>query len=387
MKKFLLLIFAFLFSFPIFADLNGNGYYRVQNAYTKRYIYVLDNYGSYSFSSTSADVGAIELFMDVTRKNSDPATVMFVRNQSESYYDIAAQGTSIYSILSAYVKLREANSYEGAMAYNIYASKSSLVKYLSDRWKDLSDDEGLISVDKADAVLRYWYFNPIDAATDEFFGIAPSITAGGKYYHPFFAGFPFKANSEGMKFYVVKEVDPIGVAVISEVNEAVPAGTPVIVECSNPLASGNRLDIRDFSDYGNAAGNQLTGIYFDNNNSDPVHYNRTPFDRNSMRVLGVVDGKLAFVRANYDFVPRNQAFLNLSNPSLQNIDNILIMTASELDDFKNSVEVIPQDVDVDVYSVDGRLVKASLPKTEVSSLPKGLYILRAGNQTEKLLLK
>ena len=49
---------------PLFADLNGNGYYRVQSAYTKRYAYLTDNKGSYNIPTTSADVGALELFID-----------------------------------------------------------------------------------------------------------------------------------------------------------------------------------------------------------------------------------------------------------------------------------------------------------------------------------
>ncbi len=61
MKKLLLLTISALVSLPSFADLGGDGYYRVQNAHTKRYAYLLDDKGKIDTVSTSADVGAIEL--------------------------------------------------------------------------------------------------------------------------------------------------------------------------------------------------------------------------------------------------------------------------------------------------------------------------------------
>lgn len=389
MKKFLLLAIAVVSALSAAATLNGNGFYRVQNAATKRFAYILDDRGSYDVANTTADVGAIVLYKDLMRSKSDPATVLYFENSSGSFYDIASQGTSIYTILETYVKVYKAVEYEGDLTYYIYASKSGMARYLGDTRSDMNKEEGISSVD-AQNERRYWYVNPIDPASDEYFGIAPTVTAGGNYYCPLYAGFPFSAYSSGIKFYIVTDIDPIGVAVINEVTGTVPAGTPVIVECANPLPSDNRLNIGAISDYGTTDGNLLGGVYFENQTK--AHNNLTAFDRNSMRVLGEVDGKLAFVRGDCDFIPRNQAYLQISDPALQGIDDLLVMTPSELEAYKawlseNSVEVMPQDALADVYTIDGRQIKSNFPKTEVSSLPKGLYILRSGKNSEKLLLK
>lgn len=392
MKKLLLIATVFFSTLTSFAELNGDGYYRVQNAFTKRYIYIMDNRGSYDVASTSADVGAIELYLDVARKNSDPATILYLENASGSFYDIASQGTSLHGLLDSYVKIYKSSAYEGILAYNIYASKSGMTKYLSDRRTSMTNDKGMTSVDKTDAERRLWYVTPIDCNGEEFFGIAPTVTSGGKYFHPFFAGFPVSAKSEGVKFYVVTDVDPVGVAVVKEVTGTIPAGVPVIVECANPLATDNRLNVGVFSDNGDISGNQLSAVYFDNDNESVDHWNRTAFDRNAMRVLGEKEGKLAFVRADYDYIPRNQAYLPLNDASLQDIDDFVVMTPEELVAYKewlneNSVDIIPADSAVDVYGIDGRLVKEGISKSDVPSIGKGLYILRSGNRSEKIVLK
>lgn len=387
MKRFLLYFLVAFASLSAFAELNGDGYYRLQSTATGRYVYILDDKGSYSIGTTSADVGAIGLYLNSDAVHSDPSTVLYFQNSSGSFYDIGAQGTSLHGILDVYVKIYKDKDMPGT--YFIYASKSGLTKYLGDMRTSTTREDGLTSVE-ATGDRRNWNITPLNADTDEYFGITPSVTAGGKYYYPLFAGFPFSAKSGGMKFYIVTGVDPVGVVVVKEVSGTVPAGVPVIVECSNPLATDNRLNIGVFTDYADASGNHLGGVYFDNDRT--THWNRTPFDRNSMRVLGEVDGKLAFVRGDYDFIPRNQAYLPLYDASLHGFDSLQVMTAEELEAYKvwlaeNSVDAIAADSTVDVYGIDGHLVKEGILKSEVRSLGKGLYILRSGNHAEKLLVK
>ncbi len=119
----------------------------------------------------------------------------------------------------------------------------------------------------------------------------------------------------------------------------------------------------------------LKGVYFDNplNNK---HYNRTAFDKETMRVLGVAqDGRVAFVRGNYEFIPRNQAYLQLTDPAQYGTDEFILMTSEQRDAEFAAVAVLPVSASVDVYSLDGRLLKSGVAKSEVSSLGKGLYIL------------
>lgn len=333
MKKTLLLAILASISLGAAANLNGDGYYRAQNAFTKRYAYLLDDKGSFSISTSSADVGALELYLGFTKASSDPATVFYLDNVpsagSPSYYNISGQGTSIYGFLGEYVKILAAKEYDGQQAYYIYASKNGLTKYLGDRREDPTVEKGLSSVDVT-GDRRLWYVHPMDAAGDEsYFGIAPTLTAGGKYYYPLFASFPFSAYSQGMKFYTVVKVDPdCGAVVIKEITGTVPAAVPVIVECSNPLATDNRLNIGISGETADVSGNMLKGVYFDN--SSVTHYNQTPYDVKSMRMLDVVNGELKFVQAaDLDFLPRNMAYLALPSAEMQGVGSYSLMTEED----------------------------------------------------------
>ncbi len=384
MKRFLLFAIISFLALPIFADINGEGYYRVRNAFTKRYAYLLDNKGSYDVPTTTADVAALELYADTKRVLSDPSTVFFIDPQGNDYYDICGQGTSVHGFLNIYLTIiKDRKEYDETTTYSVYASQGGLVKYLGDIWNDLSDNQGMASVDaKGDA--RRWNFIPIEANGDEYFGVAPTIEVGDKHYAPFFAAFPFSAYSQGVKFYTICEIDSRGAAIVREVEGTVPPSTPVIIECNSNDVSDNRLNIGGTAD--KVADNYLKGVYF--NNPLDFHYNRLPFDKESMRVLGVgKDGRLSFVKADYDFVPRNIAYLQLTDPSQYDTEEFLVLTAEQRENEYDAVEVVASDVCVDVYSLDGRILKSSISKSDVPSLGKGLYILKSADKSEKLIVR
>ncbi|MDE6523393.1 MAG: hypothetical protein K2L17_11285 [Muribaculaceae bacterium] len=386
MKKFLLLFLSGLFSLSVVADLNGNGYYRVQNALTKRYAYLFDDKGKIDTTATTADVQALQLFSGYLRASSDPSTIFYISNAGGSNYDIAGQGTSVHGFLDEYLHIISGKKYDGVQSYYIYASKSVGSKYLGDIDANLSEEHGLASAD-ASGDKRLWYFHTLDAASDDsYFGIAPTLTAGGKYYHPLYAGFPFSAYSEGVKFYYISNVDSRHkVAVMKEIVGTVPAGKAVIAECSNPLATDNRLNVGSSGSVANLDDNKLSGVYFDND-TYRAHYNRTPYDKETMRILKVVDGKLTFTVGDVDFLPRNQAYLQLTDRDQYPVADYTLVSEEEYNDIVAAVEAIPASALVDVYSLDGRLVKSGIAKTDVNSLGKGLYIIKAAGLSEKLIL-
>ena len=385
MKKILLFAMIAFMALPMLADLNGNGFYRVRNAFTKRYAYLLDDKGAYSFETSSADVGALKLYADTERVISDPAAVFYVEEapQGNDYYDIQGQGTSIYGFMHLYLTiLQDRKPYDDENTYCIYASKLGVSKYLGDVWNHPEEDEGLASVDAAGDDRR-WNFYPFDAASDCYFGVKPTVKAKGKHYAPFFSGFPFSAYSDGVKFYTVTDIDTRGGAIITEIEGTVPAGTPVIIECKGSDPSGNRLNVGGVGEA--VAGNLLKGVYF--NNTSMLHKNLTPFDRETMRVLGVgKDGRPAFVEADLDYLPRNQAYLQLTDPSQYGVKEFLLLTEEEREAELNAVSVIEASAMVDVYSLDGRLVKAGVSKSEVPALGKGMYILRGNGISEKMMV-
>ena len=335
-----------LTSVTAIAELNGDGFYRVQNAVTKRYAYLLDDKGSFDPATSSADVNALHLYSAFLKASSDPSTVFYVSkaNGTGSKYDhnVSGQGTSIYDFLSTYLKIRESKKYDGENAYFAYATKSGFTKYLGDIRSNPDDEKGLASVDaKGDS--RLWYIHPLDAdGAESYFGISPTVTAGGKYYHPYFGSFPLAPKSAGMRFYVISKVDPtFGVVVMREVSGTVPGGVAVIAECANPLATDNRCDVAYAQSYGDCSGNLLKGVYFDNDMK--THYNRTPFDRKSMRCLTSVEGKLVFAKADYDFVPRNMAYLQLSGDAQTSVDTYKVMTQTEYDSYIASLSSLNPD--------------------------------------------
>ena len=392
MKKLLLCAAIAFSAFSAFADLGDDGYYRVQNALSKRYAYLLDNRGSFNVSTSSADVQALELYLDKTRALSDPATVFYINKvnvaDSNMKYNIGGQGTSMYSFLGEYLKIIKNKSIDGQQSYLASATKSGLTKYLGDIRSDPEREKGLASAD-ATGDTRLWYINPVDAASDDnYFGVAPTLTAGGKYYYPMYAGFPFCAYSDGVKVYTVQNINPYDAepAVgLKEVTGTVPEGTAVIIECSNPLPAFNRLNIGNSGSKANVAGNMLKGVYFDN--ELVTHYNRTAYNPATMRILTVKDGQLVFDVADLDFLPRNQSYLQLSDAVDCAVKTYKVVSEQEYNEKYAGVSSIEADQTVDVYGLDGRLVKAGVIRSDVSSLGKGMYILRSGSASEKLIIR
>lgn len=327
MKKILLAAVMTVSAMSMMADLNGDAYYRAQNAVTKRYAYLLDDKGSVDIATTSADVNALHLYSGFLKASSDPSTVFFFENRGGIEYNVTGQGASLYNLFGQYMKIMKTKQYDGKQGYLLYAQKNGMTKYLGDLRADNSNEKGSPSI-QATGDRRIWYIDDVAPSGSNYFGVAPTLSVGGKYYQPFFAGFSFAPYSSGVKAYIVSRIEPsMGVVVISEVTGKVPVGTPVIMECANPLAADNRLTIGPSGSGADVSSNRLMGVYFDNDSQ--LHYNRTPYDKTSMRSLVVKDGKLKFVVGNYDFCPRNEAILKLPDAASQAIQEYDVMTEAD----------------------------------------------------------
>lgn len=308
MKKFILLLLSVvgvsIGAFAQAADLS-NGYYRVTNAHSDRYIHVLDNKGSLNIQASSADMGAIILKKGIERAISDPASVLYVEKNG-SQYDIKAQNTGIYSMIEVFVNLIHSPSVPNA--YWAYGKKGSMTMYLWDAKSNMDAEESYLDTRGSS---RDWYIYPIDNSTDNYFGVKPTHQAGGKYYAAFYAAFPFSFASSGMKAYYITGVDENqGVAIYKEISGTIPALTPVIIECSSDNPANNKLNI---GGSGTApSGNIGHGVLFELHKYH--HDNFVTYNKSTMRTIGLApDGSIAMTAGDYEDVPKNTFYISVGS--------------------------------------------------------------------------
>jgi uncharacterized protein YjdB len=319
MKKLLFLSSLLLLTSSIFAQTGilADGYYRVRNLATSRYLYVYDNTGKINIATTSADMGAIELHKDANRRISDPGSIIYVKyvyeKDGNKRYDMTSQGTGVHQIIGYYVQLYE----NPDKTYYVYAEGF----YLCDS-ETSSDELGYLGT-SGKGNYRKWEALKLND-TDNYFGLAPTIQLNGKYYQPFYAAFPFTL-SEGMKAYYISKVLP-SAAILSEITGTVPASTPVLIECSSANTESNKLTLQ-MENATAISGNQLKGVYFNNPDRQKSKDARTAYDPSTMRVLTVKDGKLVYATDNsLDYLPANQSYLKVPAGTAE---TLTVMTEEE----------------------------------------------------------
>lgn len=370
MKRSLLLSIAASISFLAFADFNEAGYYRVHNYKTNRYVSVIDNRGRIDYMNTTADLQAIRLQKDFSQVCSDPASVLYIKPVNGEY-QIEAQGTGIYQIISHYLKLRDNGSAKGQKLYNAYGEMSGVVKYLGDgQFLDFVDLGGMVTHAKGDYIR--WFITPISAESDNFFGVQPTVEYDGKFYTTMHAAFPYSPYSDGIKSYYVKN-HYNGMLVLEEITGTVPAGTPVLIECSTDSPATNRLTIGGTASKIND--NRLAGVYF--NSSVAGHINRTAYDKETMRVLGIcADGTLGFIKdESLDFIPANKCYITVAKDSP---DEYKIVSQAEYDADVEEISIDDyygnSNGSADVYNIHGQLVLRNALPDQINTLPAGIYI-------------
>ena len=284
------------------AQVVPDGYYRLQSVKTGRYPAVVDNRGSVDMASTSVDLGAIHSFRTFDENVvSNPGSIIYARYVSDGY-DLSAQGASTYDMVGYYIRIRLARG--SSDTYWAYGTKAGNTIYIGD--VDSYEEEGIL-VDNDPH--HEWRILPVETGGDNYFGLRPACEAGGKYYQPFYASFPFSFASEGMKAYYVTKFGN-GMAVMKEyTGETLPASMPMFIECSASEPTDNRFNLLTTS-ASLPSDNILTGTYF-NNDWPSVHRNYVTNDTATIRMLGVTsDGSLGFVaKPEVDRVPANTAYL------------------------------------------------------------------------------
>lgn len=325
MRRFLFLLSLItLLVSNVSAQFNGDGFYRVQNFATKRYMFIVDNTGYYD-KRDFGDFGSLLLITGKEKTISDPASVLYIKKVG-SQIDIQGQGVGIHQLVNRYVDLSYISSGSFKGTYEVSATEASLgaTKYLDDEEANLDFEIGAVGTNRS-RPYRNWYIHPISSSTDNYFGITPldSLTINGKYFYPLYVSFPFKPVSLGMKVYKVSKCDvQLGYAVLSEVTGVVPACTPVLIECSSPVPNNNRLDLVD-SSVSPLSENCLSGVFFCNYERRDLYAWSAclkEFNPSGMRVIGITSkGKLGYVTSTKYmneiegsfYLPANTSFMNV----------------------------------------------------------------------------
>lgn len=404
MKSIITALITSTISLTALAGVNGGeGYYRVQNYRTERYVRVTDNRGSLNMQATTAELGAIELWKGQESAISDPATVIYVidlegKGGKGRDFDLQTQGTGVKSIIDYPVSIIE-NMKTTPVTHRLFGRNSGLTRYIGDGTASASviDMERGYTTSQLEGndEANFWIFHKITTDDSQYFGITPEFQNGDDYYATLYAGFPFSTASEGMTVYYVSRSGN-GLAALKEVTGTVPAGTPVVVKCSSATPKGNKLNIG-----GNASaisGNKLGGVYF-HNEDILVHKNLTPYDKETMRVLGTLsDGSIGFVTADFKYLPRNKAYLTVPAGSPAEIRLVSEeeydksgITSVTTDNVSVRIQgmtlIVEGDVsNVEVYTVTGQLVRrGNISRLQLPA--PGIYIVKAGNKVSKLIAK
>ena len=359
----------------------GKGYYRVRNLTTERYIYVTDNKDYYDIAHDKEDFQGIQLWKDAAKAAKSPASVIFIEELYPGGFDLKAQGTGVYDLTGYCVNVTKKS--DGT--YEVSASRSGVTKFLSDD-RTNSSDQGKLGT-SGTAKYRRWIVDKIEAThATNYVGISPTITFNGKYYQTFYASFPFRTISPGMRVYYISDVEG-DLALIQEIEGDVPAATPVIIECASANATDNRIEPLPTTT-ARVTDNLLCGVYFCNGKRPQESVDAyTKFDAATMRILTVADGKLVMsdnaperlqeIMVNdytlYEQVPAicipaNTCYFKAN----ANTPKQVFLTSDPMAINSLPSEKTDGGKPCGVYSLDGTLLRTT---NNAEGLPAGIYII------------
>lgn len=319
MKKYILAFAAAGIVFSAWANFTGDGYYRVRNYGSGRWCNLIDNKATVDKVSATAELHALELTSDTEEILTDPGSIVRITKVGKNNYDLSGQGVSLESLIGYTMSMEVVGNNDGQDLYYLYGTYKGASKYLGDA--DMTDNvEGNASVNAANKDYRKWLVLPVNTS-DNYFGVQPVVTAGGTGYTTVFAEFAYQPYSAGVKAYYISRVG-YGMAEMIEITGAVPAGSPVIIQCAGPNSSDNKMELKNVETA--LPSNALTGVYFDYN-GPKAEPNLVKYNPDTMRVLGVCsDGSLGFVVDNsLTTIPSNTAYLKVpagSSPEIKCVD-------------------------------------------------------------------
>ena len=419
---------------PMAAQLNGTGYYRFRNAQnTSDYISIANDMFNYKtvvddacggFTNAASSEGqnralacaAKYLQTDIHMVNDadciDPSTVVYAKKKntnSNNYdYNLIGQGTSLLTLTTGnvyhpnglfspritfqdrYISIQKIGGEGTGSLYTAMIELSGTLKSLGTSTQTLGkryfvDNAGTFDISNAStADNAKWYIEPINH-----FNVYPNISYQGKFYTTLYVPFAFKLSGCVENAYAVNSIADDGtlsVEIVATNNETVPAGTPVLLECSSNSAIDCQLiptEVPIFTEPQNVENtdapsastatnyngtNLLKGNYYCNldgvmeypKSSGYGSFNANHFTAptGAMYVLGLTaSGKLGMVKAtdvitggNPNAMPANKAWIEYSGSA----ELVFPFTASTPGDVNRDGNVDALDIMAVINIIRGR---------------------------------
>lgn len=337
-----------------------------------------------SMQSTTVDASALLTKKKWDDVSTDPGTIFYIENKGGDQYNIIGQGSSLYKIINYYIRLKY---YKDANVYRAWQSKSGGTVYLSDNYEDtLGEDTGY--VDNNTPETLNWKITAVDSE-DNYLGVKPTMSANGKYYASYYAGFPFSVASPNMKVYYISSIDEKeGTATYKELTGIIPASTPVIIECGSENPAENKIK-PELTNPTAVKDNIMKGVYFCVGLKLTANYTSTLFEPTTMRLLSVDENgslvlnndesnayttllrkgtrpsfKYSYIKA----IPHNTAYLPVSANCPKSLKLVKETTGI------SNITLGNDNKPANVYNMEGKIVKENA--TSVEGLPEGIYIFK-----------
>lgn len=368
--------------FTAHAQLNGDGYYRIQNVKTGRYMTLCDRHSrGVNGHTTTVDAGALQTKRQWSDIESDPGSVFYIKKVNSNEYNILGQGIDMHQLINYYVRIE---SQDGGASYKFWQTDKTTKIYLSDEnTKNANKDNSFVKTAGQDT--RDWKVIPLDNNGDNHLGLTPKVQANnGKYYTTYIAGFPFSLQSSGMKAYTITTLnDDKGMVGYKEINGDIPANTPVVIECSSADGKNNLIQPLLSTSNTITGSNILTGVYFSVGDWISGHYNYVEYDAKKQRFLGTnAAGELVFNNSDASMnsilvvdddsywvkaIPHNSAYIiaEVSTPAE-------VKVVDEITAGVNPITIDDTSKTGDIYTLTGIKVRNNATSTE--GLPQGIYI-------------
>ena len=294
------------------------GYYRMTNIglssfggtvkgkTVKEECYVYAANGSYQMvagSNAKQNIQSIQMWTGLDNAIISPQTVIYIEKSSNNSH-FQAQGKTLREMIGIDNNIIVNHVSGTTDTYTLTTTVSGLQASL---WVDkvktgMYNMQGemayptnyqITTTSQGIEAYRQWKLVPISSSTSNYVAVNASLEANGKYYAPYYASYPFKLVSSGMKAYYVNSISNTKYTISEITSEVIPAETPVIIECSSNNPADCKIEPL-LGSYGAISGNKLQGVYFCNLSMSPETYPdcRTEFKAESMRVWAVKNGQL-----------------------------------------------------------------------------------------------